>query len=82
MKKCKKFLNEGLIENLKSKNGEILVLYKNKNDGQLARKIIVTQEDFDELLVLIGKEKNGKLDVSKLDTSSLEVEDKEEPGLS
>ena len=76
MRKCKKLLTQGLVENVKTKNGDIIVLYKNKADGQMTKKIVIYQEDYDQLLVLIGKAKEDKLDISKLDAKI--EEDKEE----
>ena len=73
MRKCKKLLAEGFIENVKTKNGDIIVLYKDKVDGKLTKKVVIYQEDFDLLLVLIGKEKEEKLDISKLDASDAAI---------
>ena len=69
LKKCRKLLVQGWIENVKTKSGDIIVLYKNKTDGQLNKKVIIYQEDYDQLLSLIGKTKDEKLDVSKLDAA-------------
>ena len=69
-KKCKKLLVQGLLENVKTKSGDIIVLYKNKTDGQ-NKKVIIYQEDYDQLLSLNGKTKDEKLGVSKLDSAIL-----------
>ena len=73
MRKCKKLLAEGFIENVKTKNGDINVLYKDKADGKLTKNVVIYQEDFDQLLVLIGKEKEDKLDTSKLDAADAAI---------
>ena len=70
LKKCKKLLAQGWIENVKTRSGDIIVLYKNKTDGQLNKKVIIYQEDYDQLLGLVGKIKDEKLHVSKLDIAA------------
>ena len=70
LKKCKKLLVQGWIENVKTKSGDIIVLYKNKTDGQ-NKKVIIYQDDYDQLLSLNGKTKDEKLGVSKLDSAIL-----------
>ena len=77
LKKCKKLLAQGWIENVKTKSGDIIVLYKNKTDGQLKKKVIIYQEDYDQLLGLVGKIKDEKLDVSKLDIANADLMEKE-----
>ena len=78
MRKCKKLLTEGFIENVKTKNGDIIVLYKEKADGQLTKKVVIYQEDFDRLLVLVGKEREEKLDTSKLDAADAAIIEEEQ----
>ena len=39
MKKCKKLLTERLIENVKTREGDIVVIYKKVKDNQLAREV-------------------------------------------
>merc|ERR1719154_293953 len=70
MKKCKKLLAAESIENVKTKDGDIIVLYKDMEDGNLAKKVVSTQEHFDQLLVLIGKGAEDKLDTNKLDAAA------------
>ena len=77
IKKCKKLLAEGFIENVKTKEGDIIVLFKDKVDGHLTKKVVISQEDFDQLLVLVGKEKDEKLDTSKLDNADASNSEKE-----
>ena len=77
LKKCKKLLAQGWIENVKTKSGDIIVLYKNKTDGQLKKKVIIYQEDYDQLLGLVGKIKDEKLDVSKLDIANADLMEEE-----
>ena len=77
LKKCKKLLVQGWIENVKTKSGDIIVLYKNKTDGQLNKKVIIYQEDYDQLLGLVGKIKDEKLDVSKLDIADAALMEEE-----
>ena len=77
LKKCKKLLAQGWIENVKTKSGDIIVLYKNKTDGQLKKKVIIYQEDYDQLLGLVGKIKDEKLDVSKLDIANADLTEEE-----
>mgnify|MGYP001211763651 FL=1 len=40
MKKCKKLLTERLIENVKTREGDIVVIYKKKEDNQPVRKVL------------------------------------------
>ena len=70
MRKCRKLLAEELIVNLKTRDGDIIVLYRDSLDGSLAKKIVTTQEHYDQLLVLVGKVAEDKLDVNKLDSAS------------
>ena len=69
LRKCKKLVTQGWVDNVKTKSGDIIVLYKDKTDGQVTKKVITIQEDYDHLLSLIGKTKDDKLDVSKLDSA-------------
>lgn len=39
MKKCKKLLTERLIENVKTREGDIVVIYKKVKDDQINRKV-------------------------------------------
>ena len=70
MKKCKKLLSTDSIENVKTRDGDIIVLYRELEDGNLAKKVVTTQEQYDQLLVLIGKGTEDKLDTSKLDSAA------------
>ena len=38
MRKCKKLLEDRLIENVKTKDGDIIVIFKDKHNHQLMRK--------------------------------------------
>ena len=69
LRKCKKLVTQGWVDNVKTKSGDIIVLYKDKTDGLLTKKVITIQEDYDHLLSLIGKTKDDKLDVSKLESA-------------
>ena len=77
LKKCKKLVAQGWIDNVKTKNGDIIALYKDKADGQVTKKVITIQEDYDQLLCLIGKVKDEKLDLSKLDSTDVDLKDDE-----
>ena len=74
MKKCKKLLTDGFIENVKTMEGDIIVLYKDMVDGHIIKKVVIYQEDFDQLLVLVGKDKEKRLDTSKLDSCNADTE--------
>jgi len=41
--------------NVKTKDGDIIVFYNDKVDGLLKRRVVVTQEEYDDLLRVIGK---------------------------
>ena len=75
MKKCRKLLADQSIVNVKTKDGDIIVLYRDIVDGNLAKKVVTTQESYDQLLVLIGKVIEDKLDIDKLDSAaSIDIE--------
>ena len=67
MRKCKKLLADQSIANVKTRDGDIVVLYKDAENGSLTKKVITTQEDYDQLLVLIGKVIEDKVDINKPD---------------
>ena len=46
MKKCKNLLAEGFLENVKTNEGDIIVLYKEKANGHINKKIVINQEDW------------------------------------
>ena len=50
MKKCKKLLTERLIENVKTKEGDIVVIYRFGEESQLVRKVLIFS--FSQLLLL------------------------------
>lgn len=62
LKKCQVLLKEKFIVNVKTKDGDIIIYY-NDNEGVNKKKVVVTQEDYDELLKLVGK--NEKFDPLK-----------------
>lgn len=66
LKKCKKLLAENLIENVKTKDGDIIVLYKELGDGRLSSKVVVTTEDYTELLGLIGRGAENNIEPASL----------------
>ena len=69
LKKCRGLMEKEYIVNVKTKDGEIIVFYNDKVDGQLKKMIVVTQEMYDELLKLIGRSET--FDPSKDGLSSL-----------
>ena len=73
-------MKQEYIVNVKTKDGDIIVFYNDKVDGLLKRRVVVTQEEYDDLLHVIGKSeefdpsKDGLAKpVPKRSTSSLEV---------
>ena len=44
LKKCQSLLAKEYIVNVKTKDGEIVVFYNDRDDGQLKKIIVVTQE--------------------------------------
>ena len=78
MKKCRKLLVGEYIENVKTRDGDIIVLYRDLVDKHLVKKVVTSQEDYDQLLFAIGKATEDKLDISKLDASAPIIEDTEE----
>ena len=66
LKKCKKLLAENLIENVKTKDGDIIVLYKELGDGRLSNKVVVTTEDYNELLGLVGRGAENNIEPASL----------------
>merc|ERR1712126_794348 len=72
MKQCKNLLKEEYIENVKTKEGDIIVLYKDNISGQIAKKTILSQEDYDQLLILVGKTSENKIEPDKLDGSPVQ----------
>ena len=80
LKKCQTLMKQEYIVNVKTKDGDIIVFYNDKVDGLLKRRVVVTQEEYDDLLHVIGKSeefdpsKDGLAKpVPKRSTSSLEV---------
>ena len=52
MKKCKKLLENRLIENVKTKDGDIIVIFKDKHNHQLIRKETFTDILFAKSLAI------------------------------
>jgi len=52
---------------VKTKDGDIIVLYKDAISGQITKKVVLTQEDYDQLLILVGKTPEEKIEPDKLD---------------
>ena len=48
-------MKDEFIVNVKTKDGDVLVFYYDKADGLLKKKVVVTQEAYDELLRAVGK---------------------------
>ena len=67
MRKGKKLLADESIVNVKTRDGDIIVLYRDIVNGSLSKKVITTQENYDQLLVLIGRVIEDKLDINKPD---------------
>ena len=55
LKKCQTLMKQEYIVNVKTKDGDIIVFYNDKVDGLLKRRVVVTQEEYDDLLRAIGK---------------------------
>jgi hypothetical protein len=55
LKKCQKLMKDEYVVNVKTKDGDVLVFYYDKADGLLKKKVVVTQEAYDELLRAVGK---------------------------
>ncbi|XP_023337528.1 uncharacterized protein LOC111708396 [Eurytemora carolleeae] len=55
LKKCQTLMKQEYIVNVKTKDGDIIVFYNDKVDGLLKRRVVVTQEEYDDLLRVIGK---------------------------
>ena len=48
-------MKQEYIVNVKTKDGDIIVFYNDKVDGLMKRRVVVTQEEYDDLLRVIGK---------------------------
>ena len=48
-------MKDEYVVNVKTKDGDVLVFFYDKADGLLKKKIVVTQEAYDDLLRAVGK---------------------------
>ena len=68
MKKCKRLLADRIIEDVRTDEGDIIVLFQHKESNTLTSKVITSQEEYSELLVTLNMkaEEPNKLDPEQL----------------
>ena len=64
MKKCKRLLADRIIEDVRTDEGDIIVLFQQRESNNLASRVITSQEDYTDLLVTLNmkSEESNKLE--------------------
>ena len=71
MKKCKRLLADRIIEDVRTDEGDIIVLFQHKESNNLTSRVITSQEEYSDLLVTLNLKAE---DSNKLDPEELLVE--------
>ena len=75
MKKCKRLLADRIIEDVRTDEGDIIVLFQDKETNNLTSRVVTSQEDYTDLLVTLNIKTE---DSNKLDPEQLLVEKQEQ----